>query len=217
VISLVLHLLRLLPFLVGGHRQLALENLALRQQLAVYKRTARRPRLRTMDRLFWVGLAKAWTGWRQVVVNRVGRGFGETQAALPGRPRLTVRNGKPSHKGVGTMRKLMKVLHYLGLILFLGSILSYILISALAKGSTLANLVFALQVINAGVRFLTLPGLLLMIVTGVILTAKHYGFLRTRWLNIKHVLIVNIVVNTFPFILPAETDALRFAQASLDK
>jgi len=37
MITLLLHLLRLLPFLVGGHRQLALENLALRQQLAVYR------------------------------------------------------------------------------------------------------------------------------------------------------------------------------------
>jgi hypothetical protein len=68
VIILVLHLLRLLPFLVGGPRQLALENLALRQQLAVYKRTAPRPRLRPMDRLFWVGLARAWTGWRQALI-----------------------------------------------------------------------------------------------------------------------------------------------------
>jgi hypothetical protein len=53
VITLLLHLLRLLPFLVGGHRQLALENLALRQQLAIYKRTLARPQLRTTDRLFW--------------------------------------------------------------------------------------------------------------------------------------------------------------------
>jgi putative transposase len=68
VITLVLHLLRLLPFLVGGHRQLALENLALRQQLAVYKRIAPRPRLRTTDRLLWVGLARVWTGWRQALV-----------------------------------------------------------------------------------------------------------------------------------------------------
>jgi hypothetical protein len=65
MITFLLELLRLLPFLVGGHRQLALENLALRQQLAVYKRTAPWPKLRTMDRLFWVGLARAWTGWRQ--------------------------------------------------------------------------------------------------------------------------------------------------------
>ena len=39
MITLLLHLLRVLPFLVGGHRQLALENFALRQQLAVYRRT----------------------------------------------------------------------------------------------------------------------------------------------------------------------------------
>src|SRR5438034_3505576 len=34
MIILLLHLLRLLPVLCGGHRQLALENLALRHQLA---------------------------------------------------------------------------------------------------------------------------------------------------------------------------------------
>jgi putative transposase len=68
MITLLLHLLRLLPFLCGGHRRLAIENLALRQQLAVYKRTAPRPRLRTTDRLLWVGLAKVWTGWRQALV-----------------------------------------------------------------------------------------------------------------------------------------------------
>jgi hypothetical protein len=65
MITVLLHLLRLLPFFFGGHRQLALENLTLRQQLAVYKRTATRPKLRTTDRLFWVWLAKVWAGWRQ--------------------------------------------------------------------------------------------------------------------------------------------------------
>src|SRR5213596_454219 len=66
--TLLLDLLRLLPFLFGGHRQLALENLALRQQLTVYKRTVTRPRLRTIDRIFWVGLAKVWAGWRRPLV-----------------------------------------------------------------------------------------------------------------------------------------------------
>jgi putative transposase len=68
VITLVLHLLRLLPFLFGGHRQLALENLALRQQLAVYRRTIRRPKLRPMERLLWVALASVWGGWRQALI-----------------------------------------------------------------------------------------------------------------------------------------------------
>ena len=60
MIILLLHLLRLLPFLCGGHRQLALENLALRQQLAVYKRTANRPKLQRSDRLLWVWLSGVW-------------------------------------------------------------------------------------------------------------------------------------------------------------
>src|SRR6266850_6864724 len=68
MITLLLQLLRLLPFLCGGHRQLALENLALHQQLAVYKRTVPRPKLRTTDRLFWVALARVWAGWRLPLV-----------------------------------------------------------------------------------------------------------------------------------------------------
>jgi hypothetical protein len=43
MISTLLHLLRLCPFLCGGARHVTLENVALRQQLAVYKRTASRP------------------------------------------------------------------------------------------------------------------------------------------------------------------------------
>jgi putative transposase len=50
------------------HRQLAIENLALRHQLSVYKRTMMRPKLRTTDRLFWIGLARIWAGWRQSLV-----------------------------------------------------------------------------------------------------------------------------------------------------
>ena len=68
MISLLLHLLRLLPFLFGDHRQLALENLALRQQLSIYKRTLTRPPLRRLDRLFWIGLGRVWTGWKQSLV-----------------------------------------------------------------------------------------------------------------------------------------------------
>src|SRR5207253_6406465 len=68
MVTLLLHLLRLLPMLCGGHHQVALENLALRHQLAVYRRTAPQPKLRTTDRLFWVLLARVWAGWRRPLV-----------------------------------------------------------------------------------------------------------------------------------------------------
>ena len=49
---------------VRTHRELALENLALRQQLAVWKARQPRPQLRAMDRIFWVVLSRFWTSWR---------------------------------------------------------------------------------------------------------------------------------------------------------
>jgi putative transposase len=61
-------LLRTLGLLCGGHRAVALENVALRQQLSVLRRTVRRPQLRTSDRLFWVLLTKAWQDWRTALI-----------------------------------------------------------------------------------------------------------------------------------------------------
>src|SRR5213596_3302805 len=49
---------------VRTHRELALENLALRQQLAVWKARQPRPPLTAMDRIFWVALSRLWTSWR---------------------------------------------------------------------------------------------------------------------------------------------------------
>ena len=49
-------------------RDLALENLALRQQLAVLKRTKKRLPIESKDRLFWVWLSRIWTGWRESLI-----------------------------------------------------------------------------------------------------------------------------------------------------
>src|SRR5213594_1475379 len=57
-------LLRTFRSAVRTRRELALENLALRQQLAVWKARQPRPRLTEMDRIFWVFLSRLWTSWR---------------------------------------------------------------------------------------------------------------------------------------------------------
>lgn len=44
------------------------ENLALRQQLAILHRTAKRPKLRPLDRLFWATLAGIWKNWRSALL-----------------------------------------------------------------------------------------------------------------------------------------------------
>jgi len=51
-----------------SHSGLLLENLALRHQLAVLKRQARKPKLRSADRLLWVGLRRIWPHWQQALL-----------------------------------------------------------------------------------------------------------------------------------------------------
>ena len=65
--GIVWHLLSLLS---SGRRDvtdLVLENLALRQQLAVLQRSVKRPRLRRRDRFFWVLLSRIWSNWRSAL------------------------------------------------------------------------------------------------------------------------------------------------------
>jgi hypothetical protein len=51
-----------------SRRSQALEILALRQQLAIYKRRSKRPKLRAHDRVFWVLLSRLWGGWRSALI-----------------------------------------------------------------------------------------------------------------------------------------------------
>jgi putative transposase len=44
------------------------EVVALRQQLAVFKRKQARPKLRRLDRFFWVALRHLWSGWADALI-----------------------------------------------------------------------------------------------------------------------------------------------------
>ena len=52
---------------VLNRANLALENAALRQQLAIYQRAQKRVRFRTENRAFWVVLRKLWSGWERAL------------------------------------------------------------------------------------------------------------------------------------------------------
>jgi hypothetical protein len=53
----------LIRALFRNRSSLALENLALRHQLAVFRQSVKRPKLCRRDRLFWVVLRRYWDGW----------------------------------------------------------------------------------------------------------------------------------------------------------
>ena len=80
---------------------LAAEDLALRQQLAVLRRSVKRPKLRARDRLFWVLLYRLWKDWRSslhmvqpgTVVKWHRQGFRlfwrwKSRRRKPGRPKV---------------------------------------------------------------------------------------------------------------------------------
>src|SRR5437588_4759285 len=60
--------LGLLTRCLQSHRSLLLENLALRQQLAVLKRKHPRPRMGTVDKIFWVFARRFWGAWKRSLV-----------------------------------------------------------------------------------------------------------------------------------------------------
>ena len=81
---------------------LALQNVALRQQLAVMQRNCRKPQIRNPDRLFWVVLSRVWSNWKesliivkpQTVVAWHRKGFKlfwkyKSRSRSPGRPSVS--------------------------------------------------------------------------------------------------------------------------------
>ena len=68
MLGAILYCSRLLFLLFRGHQAIALENLALRQQLAIYKRGNKRPRLARRDRWFWILFSRVWEGRRRALI-----------------------------------------------------------------------------------------------------------------------------------------------------
>ena len=68
MLALLLNLLASLRSAFRTRAELALENLALRQQLATLHRSAPPPRLHLADRAFWVGLSQIWSRWADALI-----------------------------------------------------------------------------------------------------------------------------------------------------
>jgi len=86
---------------IMGRAAAAVEILALRQQVAVFKQSVKRPKLRPRDRIFWVLLSRHWPNWRsalaivqpETVIRWHRQGFKlywrwKSRAGKPGRPRI---------------------------------------------------------------------------------------------------------------------------------
>jgi putative transposase len=103
---------RFVRLLLSGHQAVAIENAALRMQLAAFQRKTERPLLTTSDRVFWMTLRSLWAEWRRhpiyvqpdTVVRWHREGFRRFLARLS--TRQVVRRGRPST--AAELRRLVK-------------------------------------------------------------------------------------------------------------
>ena len=112
------------------------------------------------------------------------------------------------------MHKGLKLAHILGIVIFLGSIFTFITISALIESASLENIAFGRKIISNGTNILTLPGIWILAITGTLMGYKRYG-LRHRFFQIKLTLITLILINAYFFIVPAVSSATEIAIRSI--
>ncbi len=112
-------------------------------------------------------------------------------------------------------RTTLKLIHYLALSAFVGSIFAHILLGTFAN-SDLAGDTFLLRIkamitnvlIFGGLGFLAASGAGLIVVTGKLTALK-------RWLKIKIVLVVLVIANTKFILAPAGAERARQASDAL--
>ncbi len=111
------------------------------------------------------------------------------------------------------MRKLLGFLHEIGTIMYVGGILSHIVIGALFAHSdpetTITVYIYKLQ----SAYILILPGLGVKIVTDLVLWFG-YGE-RAWWMRIKLACTAFLTVNAFVFLVPMMPELLALAEASV--
>jgi hypothetical protein len=68
MLVLLLFVFRFVRLLLSGHQAVAIENAALRMQIAAFQRKRKRPLLTTLDRVFWITLRSLWSNWRYPLI-----------------------------------------------------------------------------------------------------------------------------------------------------
>lgn len=133
-------------------------------------------------------------------------------SAATSRPAL-VRRGRRSWRAPAAQA--LRLLHLLGLTMFLGSILGSIVLSlgAPVTGDP-QYVVLAWHAIGRTNAILTTPGMLLVALTGfALMIVERLSPRKEVWLAVKMMLMVAIVANANLLIVPAEEQLRQYAEA----
>lgn len=111
------------------------------------------------------------------------------------------------------MLKSVKALHLIGVVMFFGSILGHIT-AGLVPGAQddPQTALIARQTIGAATAYLTAPGLVLLLVTGIVMIAKgRLPILKLRWLMLHAVFGLLIALNAAVVLYPVGQELLDLA------
>jgi hypothetical protein len=111
------------------------------------------------------------------------------------------------------MYGITKALHLVGLAMFLGSILGHISIGFLPGAHERAEaMLIGRQAIEIATWALTIPGLALLVATGLAMAmGGGLGFRRRRWLAVHQIIALLIVLNAALILVPGGSALLGVA------
>lgn len=111
------------------------------------------------------------------------------------------------------MRKLIEFIHEIGTIMYVGGILSHIVMGAAIGHPDALTAFHVYQYKEISAYILILPGLGLKVFADLVL---YFGFkVRANWLKLKFVMVAFLSINAFVFLVPMMPEMLQLAKESL--
>ena len=110
----------------------------------------------------------------------------------------------------------LNVLHLMGFVLFLGSIFGHIVAGSLGGGPVSGDrFLAAREHISAATQFLTVPGLVLVLLSGIGLWLMGWSLKNSRWLGVHMGLAVLVTLIAFVVVLPAGAEMMSLASTDM--
>lgn len=111
------------------------------------------------------------------------------------------------------MHKFVKALHLTGVVMFFGSILGHITVGLVpGTNDDPQTALIAREVIVAATTYLTMPGLVLLLATGIFMIVKsRLQIFKTRWLTLHALFGLLIALNAAFVLYPIGQELLEVA------
>ncbi len=113
------------------------------------------------------------------------------------------------------MVRASRLVHVIGLVLTLGSICTFLVVSSVIDGASVEGIALGRRIISAGTNALTLPGKSLLALGGIGMGLLRYG-VKDRFFQLK-LLLALIAVNGAIFVAPSVSAATELAVRSLSE